>query len=258
MYAGVETLWQATLRLNPDSWMAHDNLGNIFAQQGLVDEAIRQYRETLQIKPDSVEAHNNLGNALLKKARVDEAITHFQNALQINPDYVNAHVNLGIALLQKGKVDEAIIQYQKALQINPGHGMAHNNLGNILLQQGKAGEAIAHFQKALQLKPADASIQNNLAWLLATSAEAPLRDGNKAVALARQANELTGGENPVILNTLAAAYAEAGRFAEALETARRALALAGAQSNSRLAGQLQYEMKLYQAGSPFHIPEQTH
>ena len=128
----------------------------------------------------------------------------------------------------------------------------------LLCNREALGEAIAHFQKALQIKPADPTIQNNLAWVLATCPEASLRDGNKAVELARQANELTGRRNPIILHTLAAACAEAGRFSEAVETAQRALQLAGAQSNANLAGQLQLELKLYQAGSPYHLPAQTH
>ena len=117
-------------------------------------------------------------------------------------------------------------------------------------------QAIPQYQKALQLKPADPAIQNTLAWLLATAPEASLRDGGKAVELARQANLETGGENPLVLRTLAAACAEAGRFSEAVETAQHALRLAEAQSNTALAGALQSELKLYQAGSPFHSPEQ--
>jgi len=326
MYASDKTLWQTTLRRNPNSWMAHVNLGNLLLQKGKVDEAIAHYKNALQISPDSAQAHDNLGNALLQEGKTDEAIAHLQKALQIKPGFAQGHLVLGNALLQEGKADEAIAHFQKALQINPdnadarislgnvlfqkgnvaeaithykkalqirpGDAQAHNNLGNALLQEGKVDEAIAHFQqvleinpgygkthsnlgnallqkgnmggaiaqyqKALQLKAAEPSVQNNLAWVLATCPEAALRDGNKAVELARQANALTGGENPIILHTLAAACAEAGRFSEAVETAQRALHLAGEQSNTVLAGQLQIEMKLYQAGSPYHLPAQTH
>ncbi len=291
-YANIETLWLQTIRVNPDCWIAHNDLGTAFFQKGRVDEAITEYREALQIKPHYAEAHNNLGNGLLQKGRVDEAIALYQKALEINPYYEEAHNNLGFALFQKGRMDEAIVQYQEALKLkpyyadahfnlgyalqrngrmdeaitqyregletNPDDVKAHNNLGSVLRQTGRVDEAISHFQMALQLAPADPSIQNNLAWLLATCPDASLRKGDKAVELARQANELTGGENPLILHTLAAAFAEAGRFSEAVETAQRALRLAGAQPNTRLAGQLQFEMKLYQAGSPFHSPAQTH
>jgi tetratricopeptide (TPR) repeat protein len=291
-YADVETLWQTTLRLNPDCCMAHYNLGNVFAQQGLADGAIRQYQEALQIDPDSADAHNNLGIVLRQEGRVDEAITQFQQALQIKPDYAEAHYNLGNAFLQKGNVTEAITHFQQAAQIKPGFAEAHNNLAvafrrkgrvaeaiaqyqNVLQinpdnadahynlaialrQQGREDEAMVHYQKALQIEPADPGVQNDLAWLLATCSEASLRNGNKAVELATQAGELAGGENPIILRTLAAAFAEAGRYSEAVATAQRALQLAESQSNTKLAAQLQSEMKLYQAGSPLHLPAQTH
>jgi tetratricopeptide (TPR) repeat protein len=284
--------FQQALHITPDYAKAHYNLGNALLQKGKVDEAISHFQQALQIKPDYVDARVNLATALRQEGRVDEAIAHYRAALHITPDNADAHYNLAIALRQKGRADEAMVQYQKALQIQPDNADAHNNLGNVLLQMGRVDqaiihfqkalhiqpdnadahynlasallqkgsvtEAIAHFQQALQINPADPATQNNLAWLLATCEEASLRDGNKAVELARQANALTGGENPLILHTLAAAFAEAGRFSEALETAQRALQLAGAQSNTGLAGQLQSELKLYQAGSPYHLPAQKH
>src|SRR5208282_3900669 len=138
---------------------------------------------------------------------VDEAIVHYQKALQIKPDFAEAHINLGNALHQKGNVDEAITHYQKALQIEPDNPEAHNNLGNALFQKGSVDEAIVHYQRALQIEPDDAEAQNNLARVLATCPQASLRNGNQAVELARRANQLTGGGNPVVLGTLAAAYA---------------------------------------------------
>jgi tetratricopeptide (TPR) repeat protein len=250
------TQYQEALQSKPDYADAHNNLGIALMQKGRVDEAITQYQKALRIDPNLALAHINLGLVLFQQGKVDEAITQYQEALEINPDYADARVSLGNLLLQKGRVDEAITQYQKELQSKPDNAKAENNLGNALLQKGSAGGAIAHFQKALQLEPAQPTVQNNLAWLLATCPEASLRDGKRAVELARQANALTGGENPTILRTLAAALAEAGRFSEAVESAQRALPLAGAQSNTTLAGQLQVELKLYQAGSPFQSSEQ--
>jgi tetratricopeptide (TPR) repeat protein len=250
--------YQKALQINPRYAQAHFNLGNALRKKGSVDEEIAQYQMALQIKPNHAQARNNLGNVFDEQGRLDEAIAQFQKALQIQPDYADAHYNLGVSLRKQGRLDEAIAQYQKALQIQPGFAEAEYNLGSVFDQQGRLDEAITHYQKALQLKPAEPSVQNNLAWVLATCPEASLRDGNKAVELARQANGLTGGENPIVLHTLAAAYAEAGRFSEAVETAQHALRLAEAQSNASLAGQLQLEMKLYQAGSPFHTPPQTH
>jgi tetratricopeptide (TPR) repeat protein len=277
---------QKALQIKPDYMEAHYNLGNAFLQKGNVDEAITQYREALKINPALAKAHLRLGNALLQKGNVDEAmvhlqraaqiaphdaaiqnklgyallqmgkvneaITHFEQALQTKPDFAEAHNNLGNALGEQGRLDEAIAHFEQAAVIDPGFVAAQYNLGIAYCQKGRGGDAIPHFQQALQIEPAEPRVQNNLAWLLAVCSDASLRNGAKAVELARQANALTGGENPAILHTLAAAFAEAGRFPEAMETAQRALRLAGAQSNKGLAGALQSEMKLYKAGLPLH------
>ncbi len=240
--------YQKALEIKPDDAEAHNNLGIALREKGRVDEAITQYQIALQIKPDYAEAQFNLGNALGQNGRLDDAITHYQEALQIKPDYAEAQFNLGNALLQKGRANVAVAYFQRALEINPNIAGIHLNLGLCFYRLGRMDEAIAQYQKALQIEPADSAALNDLAWLLATCPEASLRDGAKAVELARQANDLTGGENPVILHTLAAAFAEAGRFSEAVETAQRALRLADAQSKTALAGKLQSELKLYQAG----------
>ncbi len=183
---------------------------------------------------------------------MDEAITHFQQSLEIKPDYAEAHYNLATVLLQQGRIDEAIAHFQKAVEIKPDHASAHKNLGIAFFQQGRMDEAIAHFKKSLEIRPDQVEIQNNLAWLLATCPRASLRNGSQAVELAQRANQLTGDNNPNLLCTLAAAYAEAGRYPEAVETAQRALQLAETYSNPALAGDIRSELKLYQAGVPFH------
>jgi tetratricopeptide (TPR) repeat protein len=244
--------YQKALQIKPDYVDAHIDLGIALSQKGSVDEAIAHYQTALQIKPDYAKAHYNLGNALLQKGKVDEAIAHYQTALQIKPDAVVAHNKLGIALSQKGSVDEAIAHFQKALQINPDYAKAHYNLGSALLKKGRVDEAIIHYQKALQIKPNYLEAQNNLAWVLATAPQASLRNGHQAVQLAEQANQLVGGENPIILHTLAAAYAEAGRFSDAQRSAQKAMALARAAGQSALMEQINSELKLYAAGLPFH------
>ena len=244
--------FQQALEIDPGLADAHNSLGNALLQKGDGDGAIAQFQTALQTDPGLADAHNNLGNALLLRGDVDGAIAQFQTALQQKPNYAEAHYNLGNALFNSGRVDEAIVQFQQALQIYPGYAKAHNNLGSLLLRLGRDDEAIAHFQQALQLKPDFAEAQINLAWLLATSPQASLRNGSKAVELAQRAHQLAGNENPAVLCTLAAAYAEAGRFSEAVESAQRALQLALAQSNTTLADAIQSQLKLYQAGIAFH------
>jgi tetratricopeptide (TPR) repeat protein len=247
-----EVLWAHTLVCTSDNYIAHYNLGDALIKKRRMDEAITHFQTALQIKPDYAEAHDNLGNALFQKGRVDEAITHYQTALQIRPDNAKAHNNLAIALFQKGRVNEAITHYQTALQIKPDYAEAHNNLGNALFQKGRVDEAITHYQTALQIKPDYAEAHNNLAWVLATVSQASLRNGGKAVKLAERANQLTSGENPVILRTLAAAYAEAGRLGDALLSAQKAIELAQAAGQKNLVEQINGELKFYERGLPFH------
>ena len=246
------THYQKALQINPDNAEAHYNLGNVLLKKGSVDEAITHYQKALQINPDYAEAHNNLGNALLQKGSVDEAIAHYQKALQINPDYAEAHYNLGNALLQKGRVDEAITHYQKALQIKPGNAKAHYNFGNALLQKGRVDAAIAQYQQALQIKPDSPGFLNNLAWLLATCPDAHLRDGVQAVKYAEQACELTHYGVTPFIGTLAAAYAEAGRYDDAIAAAQQACALATAAGEPALLEQNRKLLALYRARQPYH------
>jgi Flp pilus assembly protein TadD len=205
----------------------------------------------VEIQPDHAEAWKNLGNALLQEGRVEEAIADYKKAVEIKPAFAEAYNNLGIVFLQKGQTNEAVIHFQKAVQINPGFPEAQRVLGNLLLETGRGAEAIAHYQTALELQPQNSGVQNNLAWILATYPEAAFRNGLRAVALAEQANRFVGGNNPMILRTLAAAYAEAGRFPQAVATAQQAIELATAQDNTALVISLRTQLAFYQANTPF-------
>ena len=163
-------------------------------------------------------AHNNLGLALRAWGRIDEAIAEFQQALELKFDLAQAHYNLGTVLGQAGRYDEAIVQLQQAVEITPNDVKAHNNLGMALAGRGRLDEAIAHYRKTLELMPDHANAHNNLARLLATCPTARLRNAAEAIEHARRASQLCDGRRPDVLDTLAAAYAEAGRFAEALAT----------------------------------------
>ena len=250
MYSDIETLWRTTIEKNPSAWMAHNNLGALLLKRGKVDEAIVHFQNALEIKPNEVGAEANLGNALLQKGRLDEAIAHYSTALQMRPADAEVHYNLGNTLLRKGQLEEAATHYQKALEIDPGYADAHNNLGILFFQQGKLAQAIAHYQKALELNPQDIQARANLAWALATTEQTPILKAI-AVKLAEQANQLTGGTNPTVLHILAAAYAQAGRFSEAIVMADRTLQLATAQDNSALVEALRTEIGLYEEGLPY-------
>src|SRR5208282_2850870 len=189
-----ETLWTHTLDCTTGNDAAHYNLGVILDQKGRVDEAISHYQAALQIRPNNAEARNNLGSAFLETGNVDDAIAQYQEALRINPRQANVHSNLGSALWQKGWTDEAISHFQEAVQIVPDNASYRFNLAKALQQKGRVEEAIIQYQVELQIQPADVEVLNKLAWLLATCPQASLRNGNKAVQLAQQANELASGK----------------------------------------------------------------
>jgi len=248
-----ETLWNHTLAHTRNNDIAQYNLGNDLLRQGRFEEAVAHYRTALAINPNYAVNHYNLGNTLLRTGQVDDAISHFQRALQIQPDYPEAEMDLGSALRAKGELEAAIVDFQKALALRPDYAEAHYNLGTALLKKGEVGAAIFHFETAIALDAHFFQAQNILAWVLATSSNASLRDGTKAVELATQANQLSGGNNANILRTLAAACAERGQFPGAMAAVRQALQLAAAQGNAALATELRNEMALYEAGSPLHI-----
>ena len=179
-------------------------------------------------------------------------IPHCRAALLIQPQNADTHTNLAIALDEKRQTAEAIRHYEKALELLPENPDAHANLGSALLAKGRVVDAITQYKEALRLAPENVAAQSNLAWLLATSPDPSLRNGPEAVLLAEQASRSPGGKRPLILRILAAAYAEAGRFSEARDTAHEALRVADDQGNSTLRDLLRKEIALYELDRPFH------
>src|SRR5262249_39681869 len=157
-------------------------------------------------------------------------------------------------LLRLGRLDEAIANYRQALQIQPNDSATHDNLATALVRKGLVAEAMNEYQIALQLDPRSATAKGDFAWALATCRDPALRNGRRAVELAEQARDLSENKDPVILRTLAVAHAETGDFSKAIETAQRALDLANAQHNSRLAKSLEREIALYLSGSAYQAP----
>jgi tetratricopeptide (TPR) repeat protein len=162
LYRDAMTLYQATLKKNPECWLAYDNLGNALSDSGRLKEAIEQYEKALRLNPDDSATHSNLGNALVKTGRPQESIKHCEQALKLNPNFPEAHNNMGNALVQTGRFQEGIKHYEQAIRLKPNYVNAHYNLGLALIQAGRYSEAIEHFQQALALKPDFAEIHNNL------------------------------------------------------------------------------------------------
>jgi tetratricopeptide (TPR) repeat protein len=243
--------YQEALRLKPQYVEAHNNLANFFAGLGKSREAIEHYQEALRLRPDYAKAHNNLGSILALVGRTDEAIAHYTQALRLQPDYPDAHYNLANVLAGLRRTGEAIKHYHEAVRLKPDYAEAHLKLGSLFVAAGKSAEAIDHYQRALQLLPDSLEALNNLAWLLATHEPADGGDPAQAIRLAQRARELSGPENAQCLDTLAAAYATAGRFDDAVITAQQALRLAESSGEAPLAKRIRARLELYRAEQPY-------
>ena len=244
--------YERALRIKPDLAEAHNNLGAALARTGRLQEAIEHYQDALRIKPDLAGAHNDLGATLYRAGRIQEAIRHYEQALGIKPDFAEAHNSLGAALARTGRLQEAIAHFEQALRIKPDFADAHFNLGMALEKMGRATEAIEHYEQAVRIRPTYAEAQNSLAWILATDGDGRFRNPVEAIRLAERACDLTGRREPNLLDTLAAAYAANGRFADAIRTAEEALKLAAATGPNRLTNEIQNRLELYKVGHPYY------
>jgi tetratricopeptide (TPR) repeat protein len=212
------------------------------------------FAHALAVTSNNDVALNNLGIIFLEKGQLDDAISRLQTAIDLRPENAPAHDNLAKALLKKGHVAEAMVHYRKFLEIEPENVEARNTLGTALIQQGHVKEAIDQWQNALAIQPDNGNAASNLAWVFATCPEDSIRDGSRAVELGEKALRISGGKIPMIYKVLAAAYAESGRFANAVETAQRGSELAATQGNPALAAELENNIALYRSGRPLRDP----
>jgi tetratricopeptide (TPR) repeat protein len=239
IWRDTTTLLMHTLQVNPESAMAHNNLGLILAQQGRLHDALPSFQRAVRLRPDLAEAHYNLGKALTLLGAFEAAIAHHTTALQYRPGWAEAHNNFGVTLAAQGQHAAALTQYAKALLLKPGWADVYYNMGNVLVQQGRHTEASTAYRAALHSRTVWLPAATSLARLLTTyfaSAPEALRE---AVALAERACHATAYHDAMALYTLAFAYHTAGQSLHAAQTAEIALARATATGNSSLVQEIE-------------------
>jgi protein O-mannosyl-transferase len=170
IYRDRETLFRATLRRNPECWMAHNNLGLDLINAGRFSEALGHCQAAATLQPDLAEAHNNLGIALAGLGRLPPAIAQFQQALRLKPAYPEACNNLGNAFRLAGGLSDAIDAYRRALRMRPDYAEAHNNLGVAWMDLARWPEAIAQLQEAVRIAPGYTVARENLQLALGKAA----------------------------------------------------------------------------------------
>ena len=242
--AEAKDLYLEVLRTNPNDSTAHNNLGQILAVEGKLDQAMSHFAEAVRLEPDSPEAQANLANALALQGSLPQSVLHYSAAVRLLPESPLLRMRLGDVLTRQGRKDEAAEHY----------ALAHGFIAAELSKQGKKAEAITEWREALKFKPDSAGMLNNLAWILATSSDPKCRNGVEAVKLAERASALAESKSPSFLDTLAAAYVEAGRFDEARKTVQQAIESAERANERGKAVELEARLKLYQAGQPYREP----
>ena len=265
--------YRRALLIKPDFAMAHFDLGNLYLDRGHLDDAIRSYESAAQYDPGMAAAWNQMGIVLATQGNHEEAITKYDEALRIDPMNPEAHFNLAHAMRLTGRLDEAIKHYEITIREIPrmsgGRPVAalkrwldviksagddaqrHLIIATYVGAERKLDEAIIHYGHALRLRPDRPEPRARLAWILATSADDSLRDAPRALELAQNAAQMTGGRDPVILDVLAAAYAESGQFDRAVASVQRAIELAEAAGGKDLAAAMRPRLEHYRKNKPW-------
>ncbi|MCX6927392.1 MAG: tetratricopeptide repeat protein [Verrucomicrobia bacterium] len=242
---------QEALKIDPLLAPAHSTIGLALTRLGQTNEALMQYSEALRIQPTLAEAHYNLANVLVNLGRINEAREHYEASLRTDPSSSDAHNNLAYMLVREGKLAEAESAYKSALALRPGLWQAHFGLASLLIREGKIEEAIKQYQATLAIRPDFVEALNRLAWLLAVHPDPNVRNGAQAVALAERACRITRYAQPTALRALAVAYAETGRFPEAVSAAQKAQELARAAGQTEFARRTQQMVEFLQTGHPY-------
>ena len=242
--------FEEALRIRPETVSARINLGLALEAHGRLDEAIAQYAAALRVAPSAAEAHNNLGIVLARKGNLDGAIASFRSALELRPDGAETYANLAVVEASRGLLTEAARHFEEYLRFDPDDPDVNRNLADARVRLGEVDEALDHYTKALRAQPGQPAAAKSLAWIRATYDDPKVRNGQEAVRLARIAHDADPAD-AAALDVLAAAYAEDGRFEEAVAAADRAVAAATDEGRPDLAAEFADRREDYASETPF-------
>jgi Flp pilus assembly protein TadD len=259
VFASEESLFRDTIAKNSAAWGTQNDLGVILAARKNYAEAVEHFRASLQSKPDNPDAESNLGQTLVDQGKIRQAEPYFLAALKSQPNDPETRKRFATALLRQGRSREALGQLRlaAALSAKPEIRM-RLEYANLLRQFGDLRQAAAQLRQVLVFQPDSVEALNNLAWLLATAPDDTLRDGSEAVRYAERASRLPPVKEMCVLGTLAAAYAEAGRFPDAVSTAEKAVKSETDAGETHFAAVNRQLLRYYRAGKAFHESPPEH
>jgi tetratricopeptide (TPR) repeat protein len=250
-YSKARSIFRKLLLEYPDFTQLHSQIAFTSLKLKDYDTAAGHLRICIELNPNDSSSRSGLGTILALQGKNDQAEIHLTEALRINPNIPEAHYRLGSILDGRGELDRAAVHFRKLLAINPSDTRVCNMLASISMRQSKFNQTIAYFRKSLQINPDQPGALNDLAWIRATHIDPEYRNVDEALQLARRVCELTNFQQPSALDTLAAAYANAGRFPQAIETADRAIKIAGSTGNEALVKEIQNHLTLYRDNKPY-------
>jgi tetratricopeptide (TPR) repeat protein len=248
------TNYEETVRLFPTGERGHTQLAAALAAAGRLDEAIAQWREAIRMVPERWSSHLGLADAMLAAGDPAAAAAECAEILEHEPRAIDAAVTLGMALSAQGKTAEALACLKQASSLDPRHSRAQFQLGLALGELGRSEDALVHLNEAIRLQPDSVPMLWHTAWILATDPDPLLREGARAVELAKEAVELSKGQDLQALDALAAALAETGQFSAAADVAWQASMTAMAQSKVDLSAALAGRVRLYRQQLPYRQP----
>lgn len=242
--------WQQVVALEPDNYEVHHNLAVACEGQGKFGNAIEHWKKVLQLKPDKPELLKGIGRALDAQTRMEDAVRYWQQVVELTPDNYEVHHSLAMAFEKQGEHGKAIEHWEKVLQLKPAQPAVHDKLANLYYLTGSTDDAVRHWNEAVKLKPDWPEVLNNLAWIKASDKTGRFADPNEAIGLAEKACELTEYGNPGLLDTLSVCYEAAGRTAEAIDVAHKAIELAQAQNQQQLADNIKKRLAALEQSKP--------
>jgi tetratricopeptide (TPR) repeat protein len=231
--------------------LIYESLAKVFAQQKNFDQAISYWSKLVKVKPDEPDVLNDLGIVFFHQGKLDKAVESWSKSLRLNPDQAKVHNWLANVSASRGSIAETVAHWQQSLKIDSNQPNLHNKLATVFYQKKQFDDAFTHWTSALSMEPDHPGILNSLAWMKATNEGSNFYDPQEAVELAQLACELTEYKQPSILDTLSVAYAAAGRFDEAIKTARKAVSLATSANQPQLAEEIESHLRLFEAGRPY-------
>jgi len=246
--AGARADAEAVLAAEPGQPLALVVRAQARQAAGDADGALADATAAIEAAPDLPEAFDVRGVVHGARGDYAAAIDDMRRLAELVPDQVEPVAQLGLFQLLAGRPRAATRTFSRALEMNADDVPSRRGRGDAAIATGDHAAAVADLERALALAPRDTGALNNLAWLRATSPEDGLRDGARAVDLARQGCELTEWRQPHVIGTLAAAHAEAGDFQAAEKFVRQALAVEGLTPD--LQRQFEGELASYAAGKP--------